>query len=192
MVAKIETACRLFQAISLPSVPAQTMLIRMRNGVICSIAILAAIFTEAHVRAAIPPSERDGSKPSQAPVGKILKVLPHYLDLQGRYSLSPSLYERDAYQAFLRKTPRERSGIRFDIQCRSVSELKLRVEVRGAKGKELTKAVLEGPVKQRGFSNWTGLTLSGEDYQKFGELAAWRATLWDGKRLLSEQKSFLW
>jgi hypothetical protein len=29
-------------------------------------------------------------------------------------------------------------------------------------------------------------------YRQFGELIAWRATLWDDDKLLSEQKSFLW
>ena len=43
--------------------------------------------------------------------GKVVKVLPHYLDLEGRHTLSPSLYERDAYQAVLRQHPERRSGI---------------------------------------------------------------------------------
>ena len=130
-----------------------------------------------------------------AATGKIIKVLPHYLDKEGRHSLSPSLYDRDAYQAHLRKTPSERSGLRFDVQWRSpdAGQLKLRVEVRGGKGKELTERVLETTARHvGGFSKWTTLTLAGEDYKKFGELAAWRATLWDGDKLLSEQKSFLW
>ena len=125
---------------------------------------------------------------------KIIKVLPHYLDLQGRHSLSPSLYDRDAYQAQLRSKPQMRSGLRFNIQWRSAekSPLKLRMELRGGKGKELTQAVLEGTVGQTSFSKWTALTLGGEDYKKFGELAAWRATLWEGEKMISEQKSFLW
>ena len=28
--------------------------------------------------------------------GKLLKVLPHFLDREGRHALSPSLFERDA------------------------------------------------------------------------------------------------
>jgi hypothetical protein len=164
----------------------------MRYGIVVLIVLLAAIST----RAGIAPSqraERDSTKPRPAVVGKILKVLPHYLDLQGRHSVSPSLYDRDAYQAFLRKTPQQRSGVRFDVQCRSnAASLKLRVELRGAKGKELTQAVVEGSVKRIGFSKWTSVTLSGDEYQKFGELAAWRVTLSDGEKLVSEQKSFLW
>ena len=42
-------------------------------------------------------STTDAARP-----GKISKVLPHWLDLQGRHTLSPSLLERDAYQAKLR------------------------------------------------------------------------------------------
>ena len=37
--------------------------------------------------------------------GRILKVLPHLLDGKGHHTLSPSLLERDAYQAELRLHP---------------------------------------------------------------------------------------
>jgi len=126
---------------------------------------------------------------------KIVKVLPHFLDLEGRESLNPSLYERDAYQALLRREPKKRSALRFDVQWRSRqdSPLKLRVEMRGGSGTEATSAAVE--ITERhlaGFSKWSGLTLSGEEYRKFGELIAWRVTLWDGQTLLSEKKSFLW
>jgi len=32
----------------------------------------------------------------------------------------------------------------------------------------------------------------GEEYQKFGELVAWRVTLWDGDTVIGQEKSFLW
>src|SRR5438445_470784 len=131
----------------------------------------------------------------RAAPGKIIKVLPHFLDLQGRHSISPSLYDRDAYQAQLRRNPKQRSALRFDIQWRSreTTPLKLRVEVRGGKGNEATQATLEtSSAHLAGFSKWTQLTLSGEEYKNFGELVAWRATLWEGDKLLSEKKSFLW
>jgi hypothetical protein len=52
---------------------------------------------------------------------------------------------------------------------------------------------VEETVKYRGvFSTWSRVSLSGEAYKQFGELSAWRATLWDGDQLVSEQKSFLW
>jgi hypothetical protein len=135
------------------------------------------------------------TNPCFAASAKVIKVLPHFLDLQGRHSISPSLYDRDAYQAKLRRTPKERSGLRFDIQWRSkeVAELRLRVEMRGGREKEATTAVLETTAKHvAGFSKWTALTLSGEDYKKFGELDAWRVTLLDGNQVISEKKSFLW
>lgn len=132
---------------------------------------------------------------SEAADGKIIKVLPHYLDLEGRHALSPSLYDRDAYQAQLRQHPEQRSAVRFDVQWKSrePQALKFKVEMRGARGKDTTSAVVEVAKTSRGpFSHWSSLTLSGEAYKKLGELTAWRVTLWDGDRLISEQKSFLW
>ena len=133
--------------------------------------------------------------PGLAASAKIIKVLPQFLDLEGRHSISPSLYDRDAYQAKLRREPKERSALRFAVQWRAKQTvpLKLRVEMRGGKGSEATHATLESSSAHlAGFSKWTQLTLSGEDYKKFGELVAWRATLWEGDKLLSEKKSFLW
>jgi hypothetical protein len=130
--------------------------------------------------------------------GRIVKVLPQFLDRKGRHTLSPSLYERDAYQAFLRQHPDQRSGIRFAVQWKTrgtaTVPVKLRVELRGtAKGDLPSRAVLETEVKPGGwFSRWTSLPLTGEDYQKSGEITAWRVTMWEGERQLSEQKSFLW
>jgi hypothetical protein len=40
--------------------------------------------------------------PAPAATGRLMKVLPEYLDAKGLTSLSPSLFERDAYQAILR------------------------------------------------------------------------------------------
>ena len=131
----------------------------------------------------------------QAGSARLVKVLPQFVDPQGRVALNPSLYERDAYQAHLRAHPAERAGLRFDVQWKSRERvaLKLRLELRGNRGREGTTAVLEEPVKYRGlFGTWSKALLTGDAYQKFGELSAWRATLWDGERLISEQKSFLW
>ena len=136
--------------------------------------------------------------PAQAATGRVLKVLPHLLDLEGRNALSPSLYDRDAYQYFLREHPEKRSAIRFDVQWKAKGpfgdQLKLRVEVRGTAHGNLPKQhVLERPLEPAGwFSHWSGLSLSGDDYKQFGEVTAWRVTLWENARLLGEQKSFLW
>ena len=136
--------------------------------------------------------------PAAAATGGVIKVLPQWLDLHGRHSLTPSLYDRDAYQANLRAHPKLRSGLRFYIQWKArgpaFSPLKLRLELRGiAKGNLPTQLVLEYDVKPGGwFSHWTSLPVTGEEYRKFGDLSAWRATLWEGDQLLGEQKSFLW
>lgn len=123
--------------------------------------------------------------------GKVLKVLPHYLDQQGRHTLSPSLYERDAYQAHLRKNPAEVSTLRFDVQWRgSGSGLKIRVEARGRKGPQ--PLVLEQAVKPGALSKWSEVQLSREQYRQLGELTAWRVTLWEEGQQLAEVKSFLW
>jgi hypothetical protein len=131
-----------------------------------------------------------------APSPRVLKVLPHFLDLQGRHMLSPSLYDRDAYQTYLRRHSEERSALRFDILWKARhawSTLKLRVEMRGdvRDGAPFEKT-LEQTLKPGGFRHWTSLAISGDDYKKLGELTAWRVTLWDGDDIVSEQKSFLW
>jgi len=132
-----------------------------------------------------------------AATGAVVKVLPHFLDLEGRHSVSPSLYDRDAYQAQLRQHPEQRSGIRFDILWRGRSRTRetaqLRVELRGAaKGNLPSESKLETDVVITGTSHWAALKLDGESYKKFGEVTAWRVTLWSGDQLIGEQKSFLW
>ena len=133
-----------------------------------------------------------------ASTGRVFKVLPHFLDTNGVHTLSPSLYERDAYQAHLRRHPEKRSGIRFDVQWKTkppiAGTLRLIIEMRGiAEGNLPRQLVLEKKVEPSGhFSHWTGFTVSGRQYKAFGEVTAWRASLWDEDELLGEQKSFLW
>ncbi|MBI5802757.1 MAG: hypothetical protein HZA92_18800 [Verrucomicrobia bacterium] len=127
--------------------------------------------------------------------GKVLKVLPHFLDREGRHALSPSLFERDAYQAHLRKTPSEISALRFDVNWSAAGKpanLRLRIEARGGKAAAQPK-VLEAAVKPGWTgSAWSAVTLDKESYQQLGGVTAWRVTLWDGEQMLAEQKSFLW
>jgi hypothetical protein len=136
--------------------------------------------------------------PAQAATGRVIKVLPHFLDLEGHNAISPSLYDRDAYQFFLREHPEKRSAIRFDVQWKAKGpfsdSVKLRVELRGtAQGNLPKQLVFEHIVEPGGwFRHWTGLTLGGDDYKNFGEVTAWRVTLWENDKLLGEQKSFLW
>jgi hypothetical protein len=134
---------------------------------------------------------------AMADSGKVAKVLPQYLDLEGRQSLSPSLYDRDAYQAQLRKHPEQQSGMCFNILWRGRSQTNktaiLRVEIRGAaKGNLPSETKLEKTVRITGTSHWAKLIIDGEPYKQFGEITAWRVTLWSGDQLIGEQKSFLW
>ncbi|MCX8091991.1 MAG: hypothetical protein N3I86_13830 [Verrucomicrobiae bacterium] len=137
---------------------------------------------------------------ADATSARLIKVLPHFLDREGRHALSPSLYDRDAYQARLREHPELRSGIRFDVQWRArtgrPTPLTLRLELRGsARGDLPTQVTLETRVqvdRSGAGGGWARLHLTGEDYRRFGELTAWRATLWDGETQVAEQRSFLW
>lgn len=129
--------------------------------------------------------------------GRVVKVLPLFLDLKGHDALSPSLYDRDAYQVYLRRHPDQRSAIRFDVLWKTSNtgdaELRLWVELRGIGQNGLPRqATLDQIVKPGFFRHWTSVTLDGESYKNFGELVAWRVTLWAGDQLLGEQKSFLW
>jgi hypothetical protein len=135
---------------------------------------------------------------ADAATGRVVKVLPHFLDLQGRHTLTPSLFDRDAYQAILRQHPEKRSALRFDIEWKSKgapeSPLKIRAQIRGVARENLpVELTLERTVAPAGWwGSWTSLLLKEQEYRKLGELTAWRVTLWDGSRLLGEQKSFLW
>lgn len=129
---------------------------------------------------------------------RVCKVLPQYLDDKGRESLTPSLYDRDAYQAFLRLNPSKRTAVRFMVQWKAdvtqTNQFKLRVEMRGVAGDQAPRqTMLELPLPvHHGLSRWDSLVLGGDAYKAFGEVTAWRVTLWEGDQQLDEQKSFLW
>jgi hypothetical protein len=132
-----------------------------------------------------------------AKTGRVVKVLPLFLDLQGHDAVSPSLYDRDAYQSYLRQHTNEVSAIRFDVLWKtsnlSGAKLKLRAELRGVGEHSLPRqTVLEKEVAPGFFRSWTSLKLEGDELKNFGSLVAWRVTLWNGDQLLGEQKSFLW
>jgi len=129
--------------------------------------------------------------------GRVLKVLPLFLDLNGHDAISPSLYDRDAYQVYLRAHTNEISAVRFDVLWKASgadnAKFKLRIELRGVGAGGLPKqSVLEQEVTPKFFRSWTSIALGGDDYKNFGEVIAWRTTLWSGDQMLAEQKSFLW
>ena len=134
---------------------------------------------------------------ADAVTGRVHKVLPFLLDQKGRIALSPSLYDRDAYQAQLREHTNLVSAIRYDVQWSAKNaddtKLKLRLELRGVDTAGQPKLkTMETEVTPGYFSKWTMFTLTGEEYKKFGGITAWRATLWDSDQMLGEEKSFLW
>src|SRR5256885_1559084 len=131
---------------------------------------------------------------ASAETGRVIKVLPQFLDLKGQHALSPSLYDRDAYQAYLRLHTNEVSGMRFAVQWKAsgsaTTPLKLRIEILGVThGESPAKVVLEKEVKPGWLNHWVSLPLTGDDYKRIGEVTSWRATLWEGDQLLAEQKS---
>ena len=129
---------------------------------------------------------------------RIIKVLPHLLDAQGRHSLSPSLYERDAYQAILRKNPALVSGVRYDVRWKGSlpdkRPLHLRLYLRTFRRDAPGPIILEQELKPGWFpgSHWAGISLTGTEFQATGEVQAWRAVLLDGETEVAHQESFLW
>jgi hypothetical protein len=161
-----------------------------------TILLLLGSFATAFSNDAVTNASRAAAAPA-AKAGRVLKVLPLFLDLKGRDAVSPSLYDRDAYQAFLRLHTNEISAIRFDVLWKASNlkdaKLKLRAELRGVGERSLPRqTILEKEVTPGFFRSWTSLTLGGDELKNFGSLVAWRVTLWDGDRMLGEQKSFLW
>ncbi|MDW7980185.1 MAG: hypothetical protein RMH97_06425 [Verrucomicrobiales bacterium] len=129
---------------------------------------------------------------------RIVKVLPQYLDARGRHMLSPSLFERDAYQAILNARPELRGGFQLAVQWKAKSApetpLRLRAELRSVTvGNELVETVIEQAARpRRRLSQWNYLRVEGETFKRLGEVRAWRVSLWAGEKLLAEQRSFLW
>ena len=129
---------------------------------------------------------------------RILKVLPHMLDAKGKHALSPSLLERDAYQAHLKSHPEEVSTLRFDVNWKLKEpfdgRLELRVEVRFGSGNTIQTIKAKTPLRPKKLRKrgWTSVQLKKEDYKPESNLIAWRVTIWNGNQQIASQKSFLW
>ena len=134
----------------------------------------------------------------RAATGRVIKVLPQFLDLKGRASTSPSLYERDAYQFRLRTHTNEISGMVFHVEWKTKGKatgpVKLRLEALGAvRGPTPESLVLDKEVKPGGwFYHWSEIRISPAEYKRLGSVAAWRVSLWEKDELLGEERSFLW
>jgi len=129
--------------------------------------------------------------------GRILKVLPHFLDAEGRVSLAPSLFQRDAYQARLRQHPELVSSVRYDVNCKTArssrKDLKLRLTLRTALRAETDPLVLESTINGGVFRrSWQSIQLEPAVYRAAGAVLAWRVELLEGTNLVATQQSFLW
>lgn len=129
--------------------------------------------------------------------GKVIKVLPQLIDSKGRHALSPSLFERDAYQVILRNSPAKQAGLRLAVQWKAKhvdwTKLRLHAEMRGLINDTLQSTTLDEPATKTGyFSNWAELKIDGAAFRSFGQLVAWRVTLWEGDHQLAQMQSFLW
>jgi len=73
------------------------------------------------------------------------------------------------------------------------SKLKLRAEMRCLLGDDLHTVTMEEPAVKTGhFGHWSEFRIEGADYKTFGQIVAWRVTLWEGDHQISELESFLW
>ena len=127
--------------------------------------------------------------------GKVIKVLPHFVDFQGRHTLSPSLYERDAYQELLRNHPEKRAGLQFEVlwkvSGRVSAPLRLKMELRGGNSSSLE--IVEMDVKRGMFGRrWSRMVLDPKQFARVGTVTAWKATLLQGEEIVAEANSFLW
>jgi hypothetical protein len=143
-------------------------------------------------------AKSNSQTPPKSKSARVLKVLPHFLDRQGRHTVNPSLFDRDSYQFELRQKPELRSGMRFDVLWKGIrgtpsAVLKLQVEMRGSKATAQNPVVVSQRVfATSDFSQWTRLPVVGTDYENLGDLLSWRVSLWKDEELVAEQTSFLW
>lgn len=134
--------------------------------------------------------------PLRAAADRVVKVLPHYLDTAGRHALSPSLFERDAYQAILRAHPEKRGGLRFDVQWKARrvpgQTRLLRLELVSATHPRGQPLVVETPLPEKRARGWTALKLDAPTERALGDWTAWRVSLVVDGREVSSRQSFLW
>lgn len=128
---------------------------------------------------------------------RIMKVIPLFVDEEGRHALSPSLYERDAYQVLLAKHPERQAGMRYTVRWKLTRNQPgihtLRLELRGAKSYRVAPYTIELPIKKSGwYGRWAHFEIDPVVFHDLGSVIAWRASLNADGQCLAEQKSFLW
>ncbi len=127
---------------------------------------------------------------------RVIKVLPELIDKKGRTALSPSLFDRDAYQHHLRLNPNEVTALRFEIQYKAKGiqgPLLLRLEIRGSQTELGKREVFETEVPAGArFSKWGRVQFDRATSDAMGSVVAWRASLVKDGTILAKQESFLW
>jgi hypothetical protein len=127
---------------------------------------------------------------------RVVKVLPHLLDAQGRHALSPSLFERDAYQTMLKANPDKRGGLRFDVRWKAAvvpeGARALRLELVTTRHPRTLPLVVETPLPAKGKSGWAKVPLDAATAKAAGEIVAWRVSLVVAGEVKGSQQSFLW
>ena len=124
-------------------------------------------------------------------------MLPHYLDDQGRHTLSPDLFQRDAYQEYLFQNPEVVSTVRYDAFWGAFASKQgpdtVRLDLRGTRNGEPTDHSIEAAVadNRRG-RKWVGVTVSPEDYAGIGRVVAWRLVASKDGQEVETARSFLW
>ena len=104
--------------------------------------------------------------------GRLIKVLPFFLDPLGRIATTPSLFDRDAYQARLRAQTNLISGMRFDVLWTAAkapdAQIKIALELRGIGTNSVPRLeTLATNVVPGSHRQWTYLPLAGADYEEF-------------------------
>lgn len=125
---------------------------------------------------------------------KIVKAFQHLIDAAGRHTLSPSLLDRDAYQAHLRSHPEKVKALCFDIQVKLKNKEPhtLKLELRHGRGGNVESLIREISITKKGHSQWNRITIDEDDFASLGEIIAWKITLFKDDITLSSQESFLW
>lgn len=137
------------------------------------------------------PNARADARPD-----RIVKVLPHYVDLEGRHALSPSLFERDAYQVILKANPAKCGGLQFDVRWKARKapgrQLALRLEMVTTQHPRGRPLVVESPLPAGRKGGWARVQVDAATLRSAGDMIAWRVSLVEGGQALGSQQSFLW
>lgn len=126
-----------------------------------------------------------------------IKALPHYLDAQGRHTLSPDLFQRDAYQEYLRVNPDAVSTLRYDARWGRFATRQgpdqIRLELRGTRdGLPTESNVLVAVDEVRRGGGWVSIALAPEEYAALGRVVAWRMIALEDGQEVARARSFLW